>query len=38
MTRARLRSLGVNPDAGEPEAMPYDPDTLKAIVATGKLV
>jgi hypothetical protein len=38
MTRGRLKSLGVNPDAGQTESMPYDADSLKAIVASGKLV
>jgi hypothetical protein len=40
MTRGKLKSLGVDPDGGRFAAttIPYNPDTLKALVAGGKLV
>ena len=38
MTRGRLKSLGIDPGGGQANTIPYDPQALKAIVATGKLV
>jgi hypothetical protein len=38
MTRGRLKSLGIDPSGGRADTIPYDPQALKAIVATGKLV
>jgi hypothetical protein len=38
MSRGRIKSLGHDPDASRVESMPYDPNTVKQIVATGKLV
>ena len=38
MADGRLKSLGIDPQQPDRETIPYNPDTLKAIVATGKLV
>ena len=38
MTRGKLKSLGADADAGRQETIPYDPDLVKQIVASGKLV
>jgi hypothetical protein len=38
MTRGRLKSLGIDPDAGAAETIPYDPEAVKQLVASGKLV
>ena len=34
----RLKSLGVEPDSGAAETIPYDPEAVKQLVASGKLV
>ena len=38
MTVGKLKSLGVNPRGRFADTIPYNPDALKALVATGKLV
>jgi hypothetical protein len=37
MTRGRLKSLGVDPDRGRRESMPYDANVVRQLVASGKL-
>ena len=40
MVRGRMKSLGIDPAGGRFAAttIPYNPDTLKALVESGKLV
>ena len=38
MTRGKLKSLGIDPRGRFADTMPYNPDVLKALVASGKLV